>query len=86
MDRGAQLPSYVEPSADPTARELEVEILLCRGLVRKSIAEKLNVSIHTAERHMTNLYAKRGVHTHIGLLLAYLQRNGIDLERIGLNS
>ena len=43
-----------------TAREAEVLRLLARGLANKQIALDLGLSVHTVERHLTNLYAKLG--------------------------
>jgi DNA-binding NarL/FixJ family response regulator len=61
----------------PTFRELEVEALLCRGYSQENLAAILNRSLNTISVHAQNLYRKRGVHTQIGLLLAYLKREGI---------
>ncbi|MEZ4502958.1 MAG: alpha/beta fold hydrolase [Dehalococcoidia bacterium] len=41
-----------------TPREHEILVLLARGQANKEIANALDVSIHTVERHLTNLYAK----------------------------
>jgi len=43
-----------------TQRETEVLRLLARGHANKQIALDLGVSVHTVERHLTNLYAKLG--------------------------
>jgi DNA-binding CsgD family transcriptional regulator len=58
---------------------LEVENLLCRGYSQENIAAIFGRSIRTISVHATSLYKKRGVHTQIGLLLAYLKRNGISV-------
>jgi len=65
------------PSSVPTPRELEVEDLLCRGYSQENIAAIFGRSIHTVSVHVLSLYRKRGVHTQVGLLLAYLERRGI---------
>jgi len=62
---------------EPTPRELEVEELLCRGYSQENIAAIFGRSIHTVSVHTLSLYRKRGVHTQVGLLLAYLERRGI---------
>ena len=62
---------------EPTPRELEVEELLCRGYSQENIAAIFGRSIHTVSVHTLSLYRKRGVHTQVGLLLAYLERKGI---------
>jgi DNA-binding CsgD family transcriptional regulator len=64
---------------EPTPRELEVEDLLCRGYTQENIAAIFGRSIHTISVHALSLYRKRGVHTQVGLLLAYLQRKGISV-------
>ena len=74
--------STLEPSAsaapaEPTPRELEVEELLCRGYSQENIAAIFGRSINTISVHTMSLYRKRGVHTQVGLLLAYLERKGI---------
>jgi pimeloyl-ACP methyl ester carboxylesterase/DNA-binding CsgD family transcriptional regulator len=45
---------------DLTPREIEVLRLLARGRANKEIAGELELSIHTVERHLTNLYPKIG--------------------------
>jgi DNA-binding NarL/FixJ family response regulator len=75
--------------AEPTPRELEVEDLLCRGYSHENIAAIFGRSVYTISAHAMSLYKKRGVHSQIGLLLAYLERNGIFVfgdERAGLGS
>jgi DNA-binding CsgD family transcriptional regulator len=62
---------------EPTPRELEVEDLLCRGYSQENIAAIFNRSVNTISAHALSLYRKRGVHTQVGLLLAYLKRRGI---------
>ena len=64
-------------ASEPTPRELEVEELLCRGYSQENIAAIFDRSIHTISVHTLSLYRKRGVHTQVGLLLAYLERRGI---------
>jgi len=43
-----------------TAREAEVLALVARGSANKEIAAALGLSVHTVERHLTNLYPKIG--------------------------
>ena len=46
-----------------TAREVEVLKLLNMGMSRKEIAETLSISINTAKKHLSNIYAKMGANT-----------------------
>jgi DNA-binding CsgD family transcriptional regulator len=62
---------------EPSPRELEVEDLLCRGYSQENIAAIFGRSVNTISAHALSLYRKRGVHTQVGLLLAYLEREGI---------
>ncbi len=43
-----------------TAREVEVLRLVAQGRANKEIAAALGLSVHTVERHLTNLYPKIG--------------------------
>jgi|SRR5580698_5695335 DNA-binding CsgD family transcriptional regulator len=73
----AQRPNGVDDQ--PTPRELQVEDLLCRGYSQENIAAIFGRSINTISVHAMSLYRKRGVHTQVGLLLAYLERKGISV-------
>jgi DNA-binding CsgD family transcriptional regulator len=78
----AKRPVFVNRSSattdeQPTPRELEVEHLLCQGYSQENIAAIFGRSINTISAHALSLYRKRGVHTQVGLLLAYLERKGI---------
>jgi DNA-binding NarL/FixJ family response regulator len=75
---GANLESCQFPT-QLTARELEVEELLCRGYSHRNIATILGRSASTISVHVTNVYKKRGVHTQVCLLLAYLERRQISV-------
>lgn len=48
-----------------TQRERQVLDLLMVGCSNQAIMEKLNISIHTVERHLANVYNKLGVHSRI---------------------
>jgi len=73
------VPSTETPGQEPTPRELAVEDLLCRGYSQENIAAIFGRSIHTISVQALSLYRKRGVHTQVGLLLAYLKRQGISV-------
>lgn len=64
-----------------TRREAEILYLLSEGLSCKEIAAKLNISVHTAQKHTKNCYRKLNVHNRIEAinktkwLIASLYRN-----------
>jgi DNA-binding NarL/FixJ family response regulator len=49
-----------------SAREREVLELMVRGLIKKEIADRLELSYHTVDNHLRNIYAKLQVHTRTG--------------------
>ncbi len=56
-----------------TEREAEVIALLARGLHTKQVAQRLGISIKTADRHIQNAYGKIGVSTRAGATLFAMQ-------------
>ncbi len=56
---------FVSPQADYalTKREKEILELLVDGLSQKQMAAKLNLSPHTIDTHIKNIYAKLHVHS-----------------------
>ena len=59
----------VERPAGLTGREVEVVVLLARGLQTKQVARRLGISVKTADRHVQNAYAKIGVSTRAAAAL-----------------
>lgn len=59
-----------------TAREVEVLVLLSRGLTRKQIAHELTISSKTVGNHEEHIYAKLGVSTR-GAAALYAMRHGL---------
>jgi DNA-binding NarL/FixJ family response regulator len=53
----ARLSSILSP------RELEVALLVGRGLTNRMIADKLSISVATVERHTANIFNKLGLHS-----------------------
>jgi HD-GYP domain-containing protein (c-di-GMP phosphodiesterase class II) len=58
---GHRLPRRREAVAGLTAREVEVLILLARGLSTRQIAERLVITTKTAGNHIEHIYVKIGV-------------------------
>ncbi len=50
--------SQPEPEEALTLREMEVLTLLADGLVKKEIADKLDISIFTVATHVRHIYEK----------------------------
>lgn len=56
------------PFEQLSAREREVLKLIAEGATNKTIAEAMNISIKTVEKHRTNLMSKLNVHDLVGLV------------------
>jgi len=69
------LKKTVEPQKiffDLTVRESEILQLLVKGLIYKEIGAQLNISPHTAKKHVINIYNKLHVNSRAQALhLAY---------------
>lgn len=46
-----------------TARQQEILLALAQGMTGRDIAERLDISTHTANKHIKNIYAKLGIHS-----------------------
>jgi DNA-binding NarL/FixJ family response regulator len=58
---------------DLSPREKEVLNLLVEGLPEKQIADRLNVSFHTIDTHLKNMYHKLHVHTRSAVVAKALK-------------
>jgi two-component system response regulator NreC len=72
LEIGEERDSY----AKLTAREKEVLKLIGEGYTSREIAEMLFLSIHTVERHRTNIMDKLGMHNK-GQLIRFAIRKGL---------
>jgi DNA-binding NarL/FixJ family response regulator len=59
-----------------TAREVEILILLARGMTKKQIAAALTISAKTVSAHVEHIYAKLGVNSRGGAAL-FAMRHGL---------
>ena len=64
----APLPAR-QPPAGLTSREVEVLVVLARGLTNKEIATSLGISPRTVQHHIEHIYAKVGVTTRAAAAL-----------------
>jgi len=60
----------------PTSRERQVLALIAAGNNNRSIADKMNISIKTVEKHRSSLMAKLNVHS-VAELMVYALREGL---------
>lgn len=69
------------PADDPlTEREREVLRLIAEGLTSKEIADRLNISPHTVERHRANAMTKLDLHNRAELIRYAIRKGLIHLD------
>lgn len=61
-------------------REHEVLDLMVRGLVKKEIADRLNLSYHTVDNHLRSIYTKLQVHTRGGAVAKALSERLVSAD------
>ena len=59
-----------------TAREVEVLVMLARGMTKKQIAQELTISAKTVNAHAEHIYTKLGVRSR-GAAALYAMRHGL---------
>lgn len=75
-------PHHPKQVHDLSAREIEVLILITKGLINKEIADKLNISLTTVISHRKNITEKLGMKS-VAALTIYAVMNGyIEADRI----
>lgn len=65
-----------------SAREIEVLVLITKGLINKEIADKLNISLTTVISHRKNITEKLGIKSVSGLTIYAVMRGYIEADRI----
>jgi DNA-binding NarL/FixJ family response regulator len=65
-----------------SARELEILLLVARGLSNAQIASSLHLSEATVKRHLANVFQKMGVHSRGEASREALQREWITIEEV----
>jgi DNA-binding NarL/FixJ family response regulator len=65
-----------------SARELEILLLVARGLSNEKIASSLQLAEATVKRHLANVYEKMGVHSRGEASREALQREWITIEEV----
>ena len=83
--QGRKHPSYTPDEASQhelSAREIEVLILLTKGLINKEIADKLNISLTTVITHRKNITEKLGIKSVPGLTIYAVMNGYVEADRI----
>ncbi len=63
MPRSALEKTEEAPEGSLSARELEVLLLMSRGLSNQEISSRLHLALATVKRHLSNIYEKMEVHS-----------------------
>jgi HD-GYP domain-containing protein (c-di-GMP phosphodiesterase class II) len=79
---GHRLPRRREALAGLTAREVEVLVLLARGLSNKKIAERLVITPKTASNHIEHIYAKIDASSRAAAAMFAVQHGLLPEEKI----
>lgn len=67
---------------DLSPREIEVLVLLTKGLINKEIADKLNISLTTVISHLKNITEKLGIKSVSGLAIYAVMHGYIEADRV----
>ena len=78
---------YNHPHTSPiehelSAREIEVLVLITKGLINKEIAEKLNISLTTVISHRKNITEKLGIKSVPGLTIYAVMNGYVEADSI----
>ncbi len=65
-----------------SAREIEVLILITKGLINKEIADKLNISLTTVISHRKNITEKLGIKSVSGLTIYAVMNGYVEADSI----
>jgi HD-GYP domain-containing protein (c-di-GMP phosphodiesterase class II) len=73
---GHKVRRHADQTAGLTPREVEVLVLLARGMTRKQIAQELTISAKTVGNHEEHIYSKLGVRSR-GAAALFAMRHGL---------
>jgi len=75
-------PNAAADEHELSAREIEVLVLVAKGLINKEIADKLNISLTTVISHRKNITEKLGIKSVSGLTIYAVMHGYIEADRI----
>jgi DNA-binding NarL/FixJ family response regulator len=80
------LPRRREAAAGLTSREVEVLILLARGMFNKQIAERLVITPKTAANHVEHIYAKIDAFSRAAAAMFAVQHGLLPEQKITITA
>ena len=80
--KGGNHPHSTLVEHELSAREIEVLILITKGLINKEIAEKLNISLTTVISHRKNITEKLGIKSVPGLTIYAVMNGYVEADSI----
>lgn len=78
----AHCPAVHTALHDLSPREIEVLVLISKGLINKEIADKLNISMTTVISHRKNITEKLGIKSVAGLTIYAVMHGYVEADRI----
>lgn len=76
------MPPNAAAGHDLSTREIEVLVLITKGLINKEIADRLNISLTTVISHRKNITEKLGIKSVSGLTIYAVMHGYIEADRI----
>ena len=73
---------HADSEHDLSPREIEVLVLITKGLINKEIADKLNISLTTVISHRKNITEKLGIKSVAGLTIYAVMHGYVEADRI----
>jgi DNA-binding NarL/FixJ family response regulator len=80
---GSKMPMPLRP-AEPllSAREMEVAVLLAKGLINKEIGDRLNISVTTVITHRKNIMEKLHARSLADIIIYAVMNGLVDVGEI----
>lgn len=75
-------PANMPVGHELTAREIEVLVLVVKGLINKEIADRLNISLTTVISHRKNITEKLGIKSVSGLTIYAVMHGYVEADAI----